>query len=126
LGIDDRIALVGHQCNPYAWLRRASVFVLASDYEGFPNVVLEAMACGVPVVATDCPAGPGEIITDGVDGSLVPVGDDLAMATAIRDLLDDPSRRLRYVRAASRRLDSFGMSRFVAQYRKFLGLGGAP
>ncbi len=120
LGIADSTDLIGHQDNPYSWLKRAAVFVLSSDYEGFPNVVLEAMACGVPVVATDCPSGPNEIITDGIDGILVPAGDSMAMAAAIRDLLGDEERRMRHAAAARRRVEAFGLPSFVASYAEAL------
>lgn len=82
---------VGYQDNPYAWMSRADVFVLSSDFEGFPNVLLEAMACGRAVVSTDCPSGPNEIIRHGENGFLVPMGDPLAMCEVIDELLRNPS-----------------------------------
>jgi glycosyltransferase involved in cell wall biosynthesis len=71
-------------------MSRASVLVLSSLHEGFPNVLVEAMACGCPVVSTDCPVGPTEILDHGKYGALVPVGDDAAMAHAIIDVLKHP------------------------------------
>jgi glycosyltransferase involved in cell wall biosynthesis len=90
LGIGDELLLPGFVSNPLAWMRRADVFVLSSAFEGAPNVLVEALACGTPAVATDCPSGPREILADGALGPLVPVGDDDAMAQAIEDVLDAP------------------------------------
>jgi glycosyltransferase involved in cell wall biosynthesis len=69
------------------------VFVLSSRYEGLPNALIEALACGAPVVSTDCPSGPREILDDGRFGRLTPVGDDSAMAQAILATLDHPVDR---------------------------------
>src|SRR5690606_7014711 len=74
LGLKPHVSLPGFVKNPYAYMARAAVFVLSSRWEGFPNVLVEAMAVGVPVVATDCMAGPAEILENGRYGQLVPVG----------------------------------------------------
>ena len=83
LDIEHAVSLPGWLPNPYAYMSKADVFVLSSKYEGFGNVVLEALACGCPVVSTDCPYGPSEILEGGRWGRLVPVGDHIAMADAI-------------------------------------------
>jgi glycosyltransferase involved in cell wall biosynthesis len=90
LGVREHVALLGHVRNPLPYMVRAAVFVLSSRFEGFPNVLLEALACGTPVVSTDCPSGPGEILADGTYGPLVPVGDDAALAEAIAATLHRP------------------------------------
>lgn len=90
LGVSDDVALPGFQRNPYAWLVRASLFVLSSAWEGSPNVLTEALALGVPVVATDCPSGPREILARGRYGRLVPVGDVEALARAMLETLARP------------------------------------
>lgn len=88
--LDDCVALPGFVDNPYAYMSRASAFVLSSVFEGFPNALLEALACGVPVVSTNCHSGPMEILAGGQYGALVPVGDAAAMAEAIAFALDQP------------------------------------
>lgn len=85
LGLAQHVRMPGFVENPFAYLRQAAVFVLSSRYEGLPNALLQALAVGVPVVATDCPSGPSEILESGRLGRLVPVGDVEAMAAAIAD-----------------------------------------
>ena len=73
LGVAEDVGMPGFYANPYALMSRASVFVQSSQWEGLPSVLVEAMACGTPVVATDCPGGTREILEDGRLGTLVPV-----------------------------------------------------
>jgi glycosyltransferase involved in cell wall biosynthesis len=87
LGLADRVDLPGFTANPYPAYRAADAFVLSSRWEGLPTVLVEALVLGVPVVATDCPSGPAEILADGRWGRLVPPGDPEAMAAAIRATL---------------------------------------
>ena len=102
-GLSGVAELPGRTEQPLAWMRKAAVFVLSSRFEGFGNVLVEALAVGTPVVATDCPVGPREILDDGRYGDLVPVGDDAAMARAISLALT--ARRLpEGARSAARRL----------------------
>jgi glycosyltransferase involved in cell wall biosynthesis len=86
-GLQDSVALPGFLDNPYACMARAAVFVLSSDWEGLPTVLIESLAVGTPVVATDCESGPREILRDGALGELVPVGDVPALARAISQVL---------------------------------------
>ena len=90
LELSEHVDLPGFKVNPFTYMSKAGVFVLSSRYEGFPNVLVQAMACGAPVVSTDCRSGPREILEDGKWGHLVPVGDWRAMAEAILETLDNP------------------------------------
>ncbi len=90
LGLSEAVDFRGFVSPPWPWMARAAVFVLSSRAEGWPNVLAEALALGVPVVATDCPTGPREILDDGRFGPLIPVGDVEAMAAAIEATLDAP------------------------------------
>ncbi|WP_410833138.1 glycosyltransferase [Paraburkholderia sp. SIMBA_030] len=98
LGLQGRVHFVGHRDNPHPIVARASLLVLSSKYEGLPMVLLEALAIGKAIVATDCPTGPREILDGGKAGALVPVGDVSAMAEAIGRLLSE--NRLREASAA--------------------------
>jgi glycosyltransferase involved in cell wall biosynthesis len=82
------VSLPGSTSNPYAYMARAAAFVLSSRWEGLPTVLIEALSCGVPVIATDCPSGPREILANGRYGKLVPVGDADALALAMDAALD--------------------------------------
>lgn len=93
LGLGGRAALAGFQANPLPYLRRSAAFVLSSRYEGFGNVIVEALACGAPVVSTDCPYGPAEILENGRFGRLTPVGDPEALAAAMTAALAEPPPR---------------------------------
>lgn len=122
LGIAEALRMPGVVANPFAYLARAAAFVLSSAWEGLPNVLLEALACGCPVVATDCPSGPREILADGRYGPLVPVGDPAALAAAILATLDAPpdAARLR-ARAAD-----FAIERSAGRYLEVLLGEGSP
>jgi glycosyltransferase involved in cell wall biosynthesis len=90
LGLDDDVALPGFVPNPLAYMARAAVFVLSSAWEGLPAVVIQALAVGTPVIATDCESGPREILRDGRFGLLVAVGDEAAIAQGVLDLIGRP------------------------------------
>ena len=113
LGVADETAFLGFDENPFRYMRRAAAFVLSSRYEGLPNVLIEAMACGTPVVSTDAPFGPAEILEGGRWGPLTPVGDAAALARAIVETLGGktvPAEALR------RRADAFSTEPAVAAY----------
>ncbi|MBE9190686.1 glycosyltransferase [Gloeocapsopsis crepidinum LEGE 06123] len=116
LGLEGEVAFPGFVENPYAYMAQAGVFVLSSIYEGFGNVVAEAIATGTSVVATNCESGPAEILENGKYGKLVPVGDATALADAIVTTLRNPtnSEELR------QRSQAFSMDSVVAQYLKVI------
>jgi glycosyltransferase involved in cell wall biosynthesis len=97
LGVSEHVRFEGFVENPFCYMARAAVLVLSSAWEGLSNTLLEALACGCPVVSTDCPSGPREILGNGAYGELVPVGDEEALARAILSRIDGPrdSERLR-------------------------------
>jgi glycosyltransferase involved in cell wall biosynthesis len=100
LGIADDVAFIGFDPNPFRWMARAHLLVQSSVAEGLPGTLIQSMACGTPVVATDCDHGPREVVTDGADGFLVPVGDSRALADRANQLLGDAALRDRMSRAA--------------------------
>ncbi len=113
LGVADRVALPGQVTDVRERLRRAQLFVLSSRFEGFPNALLEAMAAGAPIVATDCPSGPREILRDVPEALLVAPGNDEALAAAIDAMLRDPERRRACGRSARAAADRFALPRVV-------------
>jgi len=114
-GLADLVAMPGY-VDPAPYMARASVFALTSTYEGLPTVLVEALACGCPVVSTDCPSGPREILGEEEWGRLVPVGDAAALAAALAATLDEPpdSDSLR------KRADAFASERVLGEYEKLI------
>jgi glycosyltransferase involved in cell wall biosynthesis len=120
--LEDHVHLLGFQPNPYPYMAAADVFVLSSVYEGFGNVLVEAMACETAVVATDCPFGPAEIITAGC-GILVPPRDTTALAQGIIQLLDKQTLRQQIARNGKKRAEDFRPSLIAKRYeRLFISL----
>lgn len=118
LEIGEDVDLPGYVQNPYGCLARASVFVLSSAWEGLPTVLVEALATGTPVVSTDCPSGPQEILEGGRYGPLVGVGDPEALARAISDVLDHPPDR----GALQDRASAYALDGVLPVYLRVLGL----
>jgi glycosyltransferase involved in cell wall biosynthesis len=119
LELEDKVDLHGFVDNPFPFMREASLLVMSSDYEGLPSVPIQALACGCPVVSTDCPSGPREILEDGKWGRLVPVGDEEALAEAMRTSLaeeHDPER-------LRQRAMDFSVDNAVEQYLDVLFSG---
>ena len=116
LGLDGRVLLPGYQADTVPWYDRADLFVLCSDHEGFGNVIVEALEQGVPVVSTDCPSGPREILEDGKYGTLVAVGDVCALAKAMEDALSRDHDR----DALKRRAADFSVDKAADAYLDLL------
>ena len=117
LGIAADVDLPGFRPNPYAFMARADVFAVSSRVEGMPNAIIEALACGCPVVSTDCPSGPAEILEDGKFGKLVPVGNEAALAEAITATLHASVDR----EELRRRAADFSVERATERYLQLLG-----
>jgi glycosyltransferase involved in cell wall biosynthesis len=136
LKLDERVALAGYRANPYAFLAKADLFASASLWEGMPNSLMEALALGVPVVATDCPSGPRELLApqtryderlragseDAEFGLLAAVDDEGALASSMQRLLEDDSLRAEYARKSLARAEAFAFPVILPQYARALGL----
>lgn len=120
LGVDDRLTLIDFDPNPYRFMRRAHLFVLSSRFEGFPNVLVEAMISGAPVVAFDCPTGPREILADGAHGLLVKPLEAGALAVALDQALASDAATEALRRAASDRATAFGPEHVISRWLEVL------
>ncbi|WP_404800248.1 glycosyltransferase family 4 protein [Actinomadura rudentiformis] len=120
LGLAGRVDLRPRTLDLPGEMRRASIYVLSSRFEGMPMVILEAMSLGLPVVAFDCPTGPGEMITSGHDGLLVPPGDQAGLTAALRKLIEDAPLRDRLGEEALRSVRAYDMARVGAQWQHLL------
>lgn len=116
LGVAGQVILAGFQGDPTPFYKTANLFALSSDYEGFGNVIVEAMAQSTPVVSTDCPSGPSEILEGGRYGQLVPVGDAGSMAEAMHAALEAPVNR----DALKHRAADFAPAKMAARYLEIL------
>lgn len=120
LGISRDVAFPGWKDNPFNWIAHADVFVLSSSWEAFGNVIIEAFACGVPVVSTDCPVGPREIITHGVDGLLVNAEDKNDLAEKIIMLLSDRKLCEELKKNGRKRAENFKIENQAKNYMRVL------
>lgn len=119
-GLTGSVSLPGNVKNPHTYLINADMFVLSSRFEGFPNAILDAMACGLPVIATDCRSGPREIIRDGVDGILVQPDDVDALAATMERLISSEAERAELGARAVEVRERFGMDAIMGQWEKIL------
>lgn len=116
LGIAEDVSMPGFVENPYAYMSKANALVLSSRWEGLPTVLIEAMACGCQVIATDCPSGPAEILSAGQYGILVPVGDSAALSLAMLQVLRSPLNQDKLMERAR----YFSTERAVSEYLAIL------
>ncbi len=121
LGVTESVRLRGHSPRLLEDLHGASVFAMASRREGFPMVLLEAMSAGVPVVAYDCPTGPRDIVTDGVDGRLVPNSRPRLLGAALGELMDDPALRKALGAGALQTAARYQLGALGARWERLLG-----
>ncbi|MDH3745758.1 MAG: glycosyltransferase [Acidobacteriota bacterium] len=119
-GLAQDVELAGFDANPFKYMSRATVFALSSIHEGLPGALIQAMACGAAVVSTDCPSGPSEIIENGIDGYLVPIRDDGALASRIVQLLDQPELRRELAAGARLSAERFRVETVVRAYERVL------
>lgn len=125
LGLAEDAQLAGFQENPYSYMAHAAAFVLSSRYEGFGNVLVEALALGTPVVSTRCPVGPAEILEEGKTGILVPTEDESALAQAILRVLQDRELSANLSSNGPTRAEAYSLERITAQYQAlFSALAG--
>ena len=133
LKLEDKVELLGRQKNPYKFLANADCFVFSSKYEGFPNVILEALACGLPVISTDCRSGPREILAPDTDfryetkdiefakyGALVPVEDVEKMAEAMKIIYENKELRDKYKQKAINRAKDFDVKKIIKQWEEII------
>lgn len=118
--IEGKVSMLGHQENPYRFMSRSTALVHSSRYEGLANVLVEAMALGVPVVATECPTGTREVLAGGKAGMLVPMGDARALAAAMESVICGSELRETYRRAAQRVLERFDPETAISRYLDLL------
>lgn len=116
LGLEADVCLPGFVENPYAYMARAAVFALSSEFEGFGNVVAEALAAGTPVVSTDCESGPAEILEHGRYGRLVPIQNPAALAVALLETLSQPGDRPTLQAQLKARSQAFSIEQITDQY----------
>ncbi|NJL11460.1 MAG: glycosyltransferase family 4 protein [Calothrix sp. SM1_7_51] len=119
-GLNRQVILPGVLSNPFPILKRSELFVLSSRFEGFGNVLIEAKACGLPVISTDCPSGPKEIIRHGVDGILVANEDASALASAMDALMSDKKERLRLGANALDGVQRFNLENIVDDWEALI------
>ena len=117
LGVDKDFELPGFVENPYAYMSKSSLFVMSSNYEGFGNVLVEAMACGVPIISTNCPGGPSEILENVLWGTLIPLGNVEALSDSILNTLNKNKKEHQN---CLKRANDFSIDKKIEEYIKII------
>ncbi|MEM6726822.1 MAG: glycosyltransferase, partial [Bacteroidota bacterium] len=120
LGLTEDVIFMGWQKNPFKFMRRANAFILSSIFEGAPNVLYESMIVETPIVSTDCPSGPSEILEGGHCGVLVPMRDRKALADAMLDIKNDPAKAKEIADKAREAVKKYEIKNIGEDYRKVL------
>lgn len=133
LSLENKVTLLGKQINPYKFLKQADCFLFSSNYEGFPNVLLEALACNLPIISTDCKSGPREILSPNSDlnfkldkmefskyGILVPIKNVEKLQETMNLVIHDESLRKKYQEKAKQRANDFKIDKIIKQYEEIL------
>ena len=120
LGVSGYVNMPGFVSNPYAYIKRSSLYVMSSNFEGFPVVLLEVMACGVPIISTACTSGPEEILENGVTGILVNVGNVGELSGSICNLLGDPVKAEQLALNAKRKVDDWTIEKMVENHERLI------
>jgi len=119
-GLAEKVRFVGFTANPHAWMAAADLFVLPSRWEGFPNAAAEAMAAGAPLLLADCAYGAADLVTPGINGTLVPPGNVAALAEALARLVAAPQERARHAQAGRLHVRRFARERILARYAELI------
>ena len=120
LRLEEQVFLLGKKSNPYIWMKNADIFVHSSKREGFPAVLLEAMACEKMVISSECPTGPKEILENGKDGELYPVGSSKVLAQKLEEYLLKPMLKEKYIFNANNRINDFEKNKILREYKEFI------
>jgi len=118
LQIGENVDFIGYVSNPYAWMANSDLFIMTSQWEGFGNVIIEAMAVGTPVVSSDCPFGPKEIISDGINGLLAPIGDIEKISRIVIQLLTNDSLKKTLREEGKKRAEFFDINLIGNEYKR--------
>lgn len=116
--LDDIIEFLGYKDNPFKYMRNSDIFVLPSIWEGFGNVIVEAMACNIPVISTTCESGPKEIITNNENGILVKPKDPESLAKAIENIITDTTLKKKIINNGFERAKYFELTKITREYEK--------
>lgn len=120
LGLEQDCLLLGKKDNPFPYMKNAKLLIHASESEGLPTVFIEAMTCGTPVVAFDCPTGPRDILADGQYGGLIPMGNNEQFVETVYELLTDENKRQAYIEKLPEAVERFGLEKIGQEFKTLL------